>query len=351
MRLPNAPATVVALLALLPMATAKPYPASQITTQVEVREVMTAEDIEKRQCTLCGYEGILCCETGTTCGENELQQAVCIPDAQQATAGPGPAPTGASCADSQVQCASTCCDTGYWCQNPVEGICAVLKAGTSPGLSPTPPATPPLRPTASTLVIITATGSTVSFETPIPTGVNGTPLPAEDGGSGLGGGAIAGIVIGVILGIILLLLLCLYCCAKTVFDGFAALLGFGKKRRHTHEETYIEEHHHHSHHGSAAGAAAMGGRRWYGQGPARPSRPPPKKKNSGFGGAMGIGAGLAGLAIALGLKRKHDRRRYEDDKTTTVSGSSGYTYSDYTSTSSASSDDRYTRPTRHSSRR
>lgn len=336
MRLSNAPATVVAMLTLLPITMAKPAPTRQITTQIEVREVMmTADiDIEKRQCTACGWQGQLCCETGTTCGTNELNQAVCVPDSQAA-----PAPTGApssGCSGAQVECGSICCDSGYWCKSPLEEICDIIPAGSSPGVG-NPSA--PLRPTASTLVVITQTGSitrTVSFETPIPTGVNGTPLPAEDGGGGLSGGAIAGIVIGVILGIILLLLLCLYCCAKTVFDGFAALLGFGKKRKHTHEETYIEEHHHHSHHGSAAGAA-MGGRRWYGQGPARPSRPPPKKKNSGFGGALGIGAGLAGLAIALGLKRKHDRR-YDDDKTTTVSGSSGYTYSDYTSASELSSE-------------
>jgi hypothetical protein len=81
---------------------------------------------------------------------------------------------------------------------------------------------------------------------------------------------------------------------------------------------------------------------------------------------MGMAAALGGLALALGLKRKHDRK---DDKSTTVSGSSYY-YSDYTSSSkspsppitqrelitdfhpgSASSSDRHTRRTRHSSRR
>jgi hypothetical protein len=78
-----------------------------------------------------------------------------------------------------------------------------------------------------------------------------------------------------------------------------------------------------------------------------------------------MGAALGGLALALGMKRKHDRKH--DDKSTTISGSSAY-YSDYTSSSgftqqwarkfntnsytgSASSSDRRSRPTRHSSRR
>jgi phosphotransferase system glucose/maltose/N-acetylglucosamine-specific IIC component len=52
------------------------------------------------------------------------------------------------------------------------------------------------------------------------------------------------------------------------------------------------------------------------------------EKKSGFGKGMGMAAALGGLALALGLKRKHDR----EDKSTTISGSSAY-YSDYTSSS------------------
>ncbi|KAJ8104573.1 hypothetical protein OPT61_g10686 [Boeremia exigua] len=51
------------------------------------------------------------------------------------------------------------------------------------------------------------------------------------------------------------------------------------------------------------------------------------EKKSGIGKGMGMAAALGGLALALGMKRKQDRR---DDKSTTVSGSSYY-YSDYTS--------------------
>jgi hypothetical protein len=167
----------------------------------------------------------------------------------------------------------------------------------------------------------------VAFETPIPTGAAGGGLVATDQSSGgLSGGAIAGIVIGVILGILLLLALCLFCCARALFDTVAAIFGFGKKRKHTHEETYIEEHHH----SGGGAAAASGGGRWYGAGrPARPSRVG-SEKHSGAKKGLGLAAGLGGLALALGLKRKHDAKH--DDKSTTVSGTS-YMYSDYTSSS------------------
>jgi ubiquitin-activating enzyme E1 len=124
---------------------------------------------------------------------------------------------------------------------------------------------------------------------------------------------------------LLLFLLCLFCCFRALFDTIMACFG-GGKRKHTHEETYIEEHHH----SSAGGAAASGGgRRWYGQGPSRPARS--KKSGGGVGNALGIGALLGGAALALGLKRKHDRKN--DEKSTTVSGSSAYYSDEYTSTS------------------
>lgn len=200
---------------------------------------------------------------------------------------------------------------------------------------------------------------TVPFQSPIPTGAAGIPIEQTGGGGGLSGGAIAGIVIGVLLGVLLLFLLCLFCCFRALFNTLMACFGGGKRKggKHTHEETYIEEHHH-----SSGGA---GGRRWYGQGPARPARSK-KSSGGGFGNALGIGALLGGAALALGLKRKHDRKH--DEKSTVISGSSAYYSDDYTSSSefhtdiqtlqptnilagSASSSDRHTRHTRHSSRR
>lgn len=383
MRLSSAPAAVLGLAALahLPGASAKPYPVHI----EEFRELHNASQIEKRACdnggTPCGWYGTLCCAAGSQCYTDANNQAQCGA-ATQAAGGQWqyhtstwvetvglttytsvystyiPATATLTCKDVQQPCGSKCCDSGYYCQT--SGQCALIGAGTSGGIFPSGPLSPsaPLRPTSSGIVIVTYTGTptaTVPFQTPIPTGAAGGLVPVEGSNSGLSGGAIAGIVIGVILGILLLLLLCLFCCARALFDTILAIFGFGKKRKHTHEETYIEEHHH-------SGGAAGG--RWYGQGrPSRPSRPASEKH--GMSKGLGMAAALGGLALALGLKRKHDRK---DDKSTTVSGSSYY-YSDYTSSSesfpmqmprkhitnnspgSASSSDRHTRRTHHSSRR
>lgn len=349
MRSLSAPAALLGLvaIALVPAAIAKPYPVHL----EDLRGLHNASQLEARDCggTPCGYNGWLCCTGGAQCFTDSNNQAQCGQATAAATGAGywsyvtstwvetnfatrtevysswvGPTaqatPTG-TCSSSQSPCGSACCDSGYYCLT--SGTCALIGGGSSGG-------------------IVTVTGSptaTVPFMTPIPTGVNGTPEQTNSGGGGLSGGAIAGIVIGVLLGIFLLFLLCLFCCARALFDTIMAIFGLGRKnRKHTHEETYIEEHHH----SSGAGA---GGRRWYGQGPARPNRP--KKEGGGFGNMLGIGTLLGGAALALGLKRRHDRKH--DDKSTTVSSSY---YSDYyTSSSSASSDDRRTRNTRHSSRR
>lgn len=351
----RAPAAVlgVVALSLLPTVIAKPYPVHL----EEFRELHNASQVKRQVCpgNFCGYSSQLCCTGGSSCITDLNMQAQCVAPQTQAPMSTGwtywtstwvetnlatrtqvystwvgptaqATPTPTTCAGAQSPCGSTCCDSGYYCRSWDQSRCEIFGGSSSPGGGIIGTVTPsaPLRPTSSTLIIVTATSSptvTMPFQTPIATGVNGTLAESTSGGGGLSGGAIAGIVIGVILGIILLLLICLYCCARAAFDGIAAILGFGKKRKHTHEETYIEEHHH------SSGGAAAGGRRWYGQ-PSRPSRPP--KKSGGLGGALGMGAALGGLALALGLKRKHDKRH--DDKSTTISGSSAY-YSDYTSSS------------------
>ncbi|CAO2654983.1 Nn.00g117160.m01.CDS01 [Neocucurbitaria sp. VM-36] len=377
MRLFSAPSAVLGLvgLAFLPTcALAKPYPVHI----EELRQLHNASQlVEKRACdnggTPCGWYGTLCCASGQQCYTDANNQAQCGAGGEaQATATQAggqwqystttwvetvglitytsvystyvPTTATATCKDSQSPCNSQCCDSGFYCGT--QGQCVLIGGGSSGGILPTGTLNPsaPLRPTSSGIVIVTYTGTptaTVPFQTPIPTGANGGLVETGGGGGGLSGGAIAGIVIGVILGILLLLLLCLFCCARALFDTIAAIFGFGKKRKHTHEETYIEEQHH------SGGGGAVGGGRWYGQGrPSRPSRPASEKK-SGMGKGLGMAAALGGLALALGLKRKHDKK---DDKSTTVSGSSYY-YSDYTSSSSASSSDRHTRRTHHSSRR
>lgn len=358
MRLFNPPAAFLSLLAIaqhIPSTTAKPYPVHDAELSQLHDSPLVARQQECPVAQRCGYYSQICCNVGESCSTNADNQAVCVAGGSggewkvftttyvetvglltrtsvySSYFGGGAAATATTCPGGGVSCNGICCPGGYYCGLDPK-VCILLGGGSSGGILPTVPGTlapsAPLRPTNSGLVVVTYTGrptATVPFQTPIPTGVNGAPVPVdEQGGGGLSGGAIAGIVIGVILGILLLLLLCLFCCARALFDTILAIFGLGKKKKHTHEETYIEEHHH-----SGGGGAAAGGR-WYGQGrPSRPSRVGSEKK-SGLGKVAGVGAALGGLALMLGLKRKHDKRH--DDKSTTVSGSSYYS-SYYTSSS------------------
>ncbi|KAI5209634.1 hypothetical protein AUEXF2481DRAFT_30247 [Aureobasidium subglaciale EXF-2481] len=225
----------------------------------------------------------------------------------------------------QSSCGNICCASDQYCLT--SGQCAAAagagtskhSSGSSTGISPA------IRPTSSTLVIVTATSSpttTVPFLAPVATGANVTLTGAEASNShGLSGGAIAGIVIGVIAGLLLLSLLCLFCCAR----GIWVLLFGGRKKRRTERTEVIESHHHRAY--SGAGGAAYAGsrpdeRRWPG------SQAPRKEKGrSKFTEMLGIGAALGGLAAVLGLKRKHDRRR--DEKSDYSSAFTDATYSDY----------------------
>ncbi|OCL05991.1 hypothetical protein AOQ84DRAFT_355716 [Glonium stellatum] len=348
MRFLGAPSTLLTsatfLLSFTPLSIAKPYPLEPFD---ELQNSTESEHLEARCANPCGYYGQLCCAVGQSCYTDSNNQAQCGgPVTAAATANAGgwvyytttwvetdyvtrtsvyssyvgvsvaATPTAASCSQyNQSPCGSICCDSGYYCLT--SGTCAYAGGGSSGGIYYTTGT-----PTA-----------TVPFQTPIATGANATITSSQQSSGGLSGGAIAGIVIGVLAGILLLTLLCLFCCARAIFDTVMAIFGVGKNRRRVHEETtYIEEHH----------SSGGGRRRWYGNRPSRPASP--ARTGGGLGNALGIGALLGGLALALGLKRRHDRRH--DEKSNTVSS---YTYSDYTSTSSASSD-RRTRNTRHSSR-
>ena len=336
-------------LALLPCASAKLYPSP--TTPARLGDsARLAWALARADCgNPCGFEGWLCCGDNQQCYTDANDRAGCtsglaggqwitstfyFTEAATVTKTSiwsgyvgGASETGSACSANEQLCGSVCCQAGFYCI-PSKGECKSIGGGSgSAGVTGINPSAP-LRPTSSGVIVITATGSataTVPFGTPIPTGVNGTLVEQNQGGGGLSGGAIAGIVIGVIAGIILLLLICFYCCAKAAFDGILAIFGLGKKNKRTHEEsTYISEHHSHG------GAAAAGGRRWYGQaGSSRPSRP--KKDSGGLGKMLGVGAGVAGIAALLGMKKKHDNKQY-DDKSTTITDSSYYS-SYYTSTS------------------
>ena len=382
MRLFEAPSTLLAFVTVLLSSThtTNAGPLSRLTELVQElsheNEALSLQnstlELKKRQGSCasgsfaCGYYGQVCCVTGSqTCGTNAQDQAICVDVAggggggvATAAAGGGsgnwqlyttiwtttgavtmtsiyssfiPAvATGASSsgdckpnwANNESPCGKQCCSSGMYCFDWNSGQCKPAGNG---GFTTTAviAGQPPTRPTTINGVLTTMTmtpTTTVPYGTPIATGQNGTLVEANGGGGGgLSGGAIAGIVIGVIAGIILLVLICLCCCLKAGFDGILALLGIGKKKkRRVVEETYIDEH---RRYGSAAGS----GRRWYGSAAGgRPGRPPPPpKEKKGFGGLGALGLGLGGLAVALGLKRRHDRKH--DEKSDI---SSSY-YSDY----------------------
>jgi hypothetical protein len=319
---------------------------------------------ERQACAgqVCGWNGQLCCPAGA-CYTNAANQAQCsstvagvVVATTQAVAGgywqyytttyvetdletitatmstylggavatpaaATPAPISCNYALNESPCGSICCASGQYCYEL--GQCKAAANGGSSGYyssyystmyASTNAAGVPLRPTSSTLVIVTETNSpttTVPFETPIATGANMTITTAEaSNGGGLSGGAIAGIVIGVLLGLALLALLIFCCCVRGIW---AALFGGKKKKRVTEVDTYER----YSHHGSGGGAAA--GRTWYGA--ARPARVERRDSHKGRD-ALGIAAGLGALWAVLGLKRRNSRKH--EEKVSEYSYSSDY---------------------------
>jgi hypothetical protein len=248
-----------------------------------------------------------------------------------------PAPT-PSCAtgEGQILCGTICCAAGQFCASA--NYCLAQGGTSTPGNVATVYYTPItsalstasafIRPTSATTETLTETGTattTVPFQTPVGTdGSSLTGVTATQTNNGLSGGAIAGIVIGVLLAIFLLFLLCACCLGKAVIDTCLSIFGLGRNnRRRVTDTTIIEEHH--SRH---SGRVNNTGRTWFGRtdgGPARPQQ----NKSSGWGGALGVGAALAALAVVLGIKRRRD-----EERKTEYTGSSYY--SDYTSESELS---------------
>ena len=225
-----------------------------------------------------------------------------------------------------IPCGSICCAEDQQCAHAGQCVAAVAGGFSASYFSsyhavPTTSPTfyPPLRPTSG---IVTTTTSidgpvtaTVPFQTPVGTAggiVYGTA--AATGGGGLSTGAIVGIVIGVLLAIILLIAFFCFAAGRTIFGG----------RRKRKETTYTRESHHRRHHGGGGGGGggAFAGRTWYG---GRRKRPEPPQR----GGKMApIIAGLGALALALGVKRKVDRRKEGSDYSSRSSDTSYYGYSD-----------------------
>jgi hypothetical protein len=382
MRLFEAPSTLLSIVAILLTSTQQVSagPFSKLNDIIQRQLEERSEEILLQNATLhersgcqagafaCGYYGQVCCISGSEyCSTNERNEAVCKAGSGAATAaatGAGSWQTytstwietntitrtsiystwvaatatvavvgGATCtpnwANQESPCGPVCCKSGQYCSgDPSLGICANAGNGgfTTTGVGYSAPVRPTTLSNGVVTTMTVAPTTTVPFVAPVATGShNGTAIAAT-GGGGLSGGAIAGIVIGVLVGLALLIALCICCCLKAGFDTILALFGLGSKKRRNRrvvEEEYVETHRRH-------GSGSQG--RWYGSAAgSRPSRPPPPpKKSGGIGGLLGATAGLGGLALALGLKRKHDRKEEKSD----YSSSYGSSYYDYSSSKS-----------------
>lgn len=347
--------TLVASAALL-------QPVTAFTIPDILRSFENLQDVRKRCDNPCGYYSQVCCGSGETCYTDDNNEAACM----AAGAGSGQAgswvyttatyvmtdletitttlssflaqATSSDCEYSkgETPCGNVCCAAGEFCESSANSRCKDTGSGSSGFYSSlytvttviTNTADAPYRPTSDTLVTVTATGTlgeittTQGFIAPTST------IIAESqngGGGGLSGGAIAGIVIGVLAAIIILILICLCCCAKGVLDAILGIFGLGPRKRRREEEVEVYESRH-SRRGRSTSAA--GKRTWFGTRPKRSSVV--EEKKSGWGRGASVAAFLGGLALILGLKRRHDRK---DDKSSVGYGSSYY--SDYTSSECA----------------
>ena len=366
-RAPRSLLSIVILLAISQTLSAKPVP-----PDVPFGEIANAIFLQKRCANPCGYNG-LCCGSGQQCYTDSSNEAQCggstaAPSAtaqanggqwqyytttyvetdlathvstyssyisavtvQAATPASAAAPATTSqlqCSSGCMPCGSICCSSGQFCAwagqcSAGTGDVSSSAYGSYLASSTSQTYSAPLRPTTgattSTSTSTSSASATVPFQTPVGTAGNiiyGTGTTNTN--AGLSGGAIAGIVIGVIAGIALLLLFCCFACGVA---GVRSLFGGGRRNRR--DTTYVHESHH-SGHGSG-GASRPG---WWGA-QTRPARTRPP------GGAIGpIAAGLGALALALGLKRRHDRKRRSEYS----SESSDYSYYDTSESKSSSPD-------------
>ena len=189
----------------------------------------------------------------------------------------------------------------------------------------------PLRPTSGTITTSTSVTTTQTFIPPATASGSTLPIVSSPTSHGLSAGAIAGIVIGTIAGVILLLLICFCCILRAGFDGLLALFGLGSRRNRRSRERVEVVEERYSRHGSGASRRDTH-TGWFGAG-GRPATVAEnrKKRSSGFGGLGAVGAGLLGLAVILGLKRRHDRKEMAERNDI----SSSYYTDSYTGTSAS----------------
>ena len=340
--------TLTALLSSLLSATATPY----LPLVDFARSSHRNGSLELRDCANpCGWENLYCCQSDETC-TTSANVALCAAGSSPQTAAPGNyqpftttfvefesttvtstgsylispqtpvASPGLGCASGEQACGTICCSYDQVC-----GSVGQCVAATSGYVTASVSQTAAVRATSNTVATITsAATTTVPFSAPVNSA--GAGITASPQNTGLSAGAIAGIVIGVLIGLFILFFVLACLCCKGIIDGLLALFGFGKKRRRVEETTIIESRH--SHHGSSR-PAVMQRTWWGGQRPVRSSVVVEEKKRSGMG-LLGVGGLLAGLAVLLGLKRRHDRKA-EEQKFESEYTASYYSYDDDYSTS------------------
>ncbi|KAI1336431.1 hypothetical protein F5Y15DRAFT_207257 [Xylariaceae sp. FL0016] len=213
----------------------------------------------------------------------------------------------------QIQCGPICCANWQYCAyegqcvaNPGSGSGSWIES-TMTGIITTQYIAPWRVTDGSTIVMSTTSTATAASET----SPSSTTTAAAVGTTNnqLSGGAIAGIVIGTIAGVVLLLLLCFCCIAKGLWEVFAGIFGFGKKKRRKSERVEITEERY-SRHGSAYGSARPAHRTWFGGGGGRPSAAGSRKEKKSGGGMGWLAASAGAAALLLGLKR-HDKHHHK----------------------------------------
>jgi hypothetical protein len=379
MRLSQTPPVLISLLVLL----SHTKSVKAVPTPKEVLEKLGYGFMEERD-VACGVSGQYTCTGAQACYTNAAQVAYCsVPGDSVVTGDTGgyavytttytetdlelrtstfsswyqaattyavatsTAASAAICDTSleETSCGPICCAANQVCA--ASGSCAPRPSSTAAALTSytyivstmattTSTYSAPLRPTSGTTTgtVTTSTSATTTQTFISPATASGSTLPVVSTSTshGLSAGAIAGIVIGTIAGIILLLLICFCCIVKAGFDGLLALFGLGNRRNRRSRERVEVVEERYSRHGSGTASRRDTHTGWFGAG-GRPARVTEtrKKKSSGFGGLGAVGAGLVGLAVILGLKRRHDKK--EMVERTDIS-SSYYTDS-YTGTSAS----------------
>lgn len=252
------------------------------------------------------------------------QAAATTPEPAAASAEP------AICTSSlgQQSCGVICCASDQacagsgWCTAATTFYTNSVPAATTSGYSA------PLRPTSGAATVSTTT--TQPFVPPATASGSNLPIVNHSSSNGsLSGGAIAGIVIGVLAAIGILILICFCCIVRAGFHGILSLFRNNDKKRRSERVETVERYSRHSGSGTASRRDTHSG--WFGA--SRPSRVSETRKKSSGWGIGAITAGLVGLAVVLGLRKRHKRKEEEKRRRQMSDISSSYYSYSYTGTS------------------